>query len=119
MSTSRQTRRLRKRVKVDYDNDPSGGDACRDITIMQSVAGRVLQSTTALATEGTSDSTDPWTEDFFARNSKTFVVDSLPDELQDTGPLDSQLGFDEVIEDRPKVLTVIYHHYSFTDKAVM
>jgi hypothetical protein len=116
MSTSRQTRHLHKRVKIHYDNDSSGGDACRDITITQSVAGHILQSTT---TEGMSDSTDPWTKGFFDNNSEAFVVNSLPDELQDIGPLDSQLGSNEEIKDQPKVLTVVYFYYSFTDKAIM
>jgi hypothetical protein len=95
---------------------PNFPNTSHDITITQSVAGRILQSTT---TEGMSDSTDPWTKGFFDNNSEAFVVDSLPDELQDIGLLDSQLGSDEEIKDWPKVLTVVYFYYSFTDKAIM
>jgi hypothetical protein len=106
MSTSRQKKRTRKHVQVSYDDDPSEGDAHCDVKISRSATGRFIRSTVSVSDckAGTSDSTDPWTAGFFDENTEAFVVDSLPDELQDTPAL--ELEPDEDIPARPKVLTV-------------
>src|SRR3984957_20798965 len=108
MSTSRQTKRVRKRAKVFYDDDPSEGDTHCDVTISQHATGRVSRSTTLVSEReaGTSDSTDPWTTGFFDENSEAFVVDSLPDELQDFNTPALPLDPDEETRVQPKVLTV-------------
>jgi hypothetical protein len=118
MSTSRRTKRARKRVKVFYDDDPSEGDTHCDVTISQSATGCVSRST-ALVSEreaGTSDSTDPWTTGFFDENSEAFVVDSLPDELEDLNMPALQLDPDEETRVRPKVLTVFTFAHLLTKK---
>ena len=108
MSTSRRTKRVRKRAKVFYDDDPSEGDTHCDVTISQHATGRVSRSTTLVSEReaGTSDSTDPWTTGFFDENSEAFVVDSLPDELQDFNTPALPLDPDEETRVQPKVLTV-------------
>ena len=108
MSTSRRTKatkRVRNRVTVSYDDDPTSEEAYRDITVMQSATGRIFRSTTFVgALEAASDeSADPWSKGFFDKNSEAFVADSLPDELPDLDTPDLQLDFNEGIKDRPKV----------------
>jgi hypothetical protein len=113
MSTSKRTKQRRKRVKVFYDDDPTEGDVYCDVTISQSSSGRVFRSMTRVSEReaGTTfDSTDPWTGGFFDENSEAFVVDSLPDDLQDfdTPALQPDSDEDENISVRPKVLSVYY-----------
>jgi hypothetical protein len=121
MSTSKRTKPARKRAKVFYDDDLSEGEGYRDVTISQSRSGRVFRSATRASEREagtTSDSTDPWTGGFFDENSEAFVVDSLPDELQDFDTPASQLDpdEDENISVRPKVLTVFTIARSITDE---
>jgi hypothetical protein len=110
MPTSRRKKRARTQVTISYDDDPREGDGCRDITVVRSTGGRILQSTVVVREPEAraTDSTDPWTNGFFDKNSEAFVVDSLPDELQGFDMPDSQLDSNEEVKDRPKVLTVVY-----------
>jgi hypothetical protein len=110
MSQRRKCARTHPHVTIFYNDDPREGDACRDITVIRSTGGHILHST-ALVREPearVTDSTDPWTDGFFDKNSKPFVVDSLPDELQDFDTPDSQLDSNEEIKDPPKVLPLLF-----------
>jgi hypothetical protein len=119
MSTSRRSKRPRTRVTVYHDDVPSKGDATRDITITRSSTGRLHSATLASEPKaGASDSTDPWTIGFFDKNSEPFVVDSLPDELQDFDMPDSQLEPSGETEDRFKVLSILFTLCALTDKTV-
>lgn len=119
MSKSKRTRK--RHAQVLYDDDPSEGDSYFDITISQSSTGRIsrkVSRSTAFVSErdeGTSDSTDPWTPGFFEKNTEAFVLDPLPDELQDFDTPVLQLDPDEETKARPKVLDSVYH-CSLTDK---
>jgi hypothetical protein len=102
----RQADRIRKRFKVHYDDDRVQNNTHRDITITRSRSGRVLSSTSKPQAQ-TSDSTDPW-KGFFDLKAEAFVVDSLPDELQDFSPPALPLDSDEEIKNLPKVRTVVH-----------
>jgi hypothetical protein len=104
--------RARKRVKVKYDSDPDEGDTSLDITIARTPAARFIRSSTVVGKSeaGTTDSTDPWTRGFFdEKNSEAFVVDSLPDDLQDFILPNLHPDRDEKLKDLPKVLALIRH----------
>jgi hypothetical protein len=108
MPTSRRKKRARTHVAISYDDDLREDDD-RDITVVRSTGGRFIHSSTVVREPEAraTDSTNPWTNGFFDKNSEAFVVDSLPDELQGFDMPDSQLDFNEEVKDRPKVLTVV------------
>lgn len=109
-------KRVRNSVAVFHD-DPSEGDDCRDITIKQSAAGRVFHSTVMVGEPkaGTSNCTGPWADGFFEKNTKAFIVDSLPEEPIDFDTPDLQLDSNEDVKDRPKVLAAVSTTARFTD----
>lgn len=85
--------------------------------IKRSAIGHIFRST-GLVRElevGMSNSTDPWANDYFEKNSKAFVVDLPLDELHDYDTPNLQLDSDKDIRDQPKDLSAIYHFCSFTD----
>lgn len=108
MSTSwAQLSRRKRRVEVLYDDDLRDRDVHSEVTVFQSATGRLSRSTT-LVSEGTSDSAGPWTPGYFDGNTEPFVLDSLPDELQDFDTPALQLDPDEETRARPKVLDSVY-----------
>jgi hypothetical protein len=111
-AASRRAKRLSKLIKVRHDDDP--GDGSRDITIRQTLGGRVVRTVSVAKPEAeTLDFTDPWTNGFFDKNSEAFVADSLPDDLLDSSLSDQYLGSNEETKDLPKVFTFVYRYCKF------
>jgi hypothetical protein len=111
----KRARSTRNNVTVFYDDELDEGDAGRDVTISQTTTGRVLHSTslTGSLEEDASDMmdavTDPWTIGFFDANTEAFVVDPLPDDLQESESCSHEAAeeSDEEIK-QCKVVVVFY-----------
>jgi len=114
---SRPRKRARGSVTVFYDDEPSEGDAGRDVTISQTSTGRILRATslTNVLEAETSATADPWTTGFFDVNTEAFVADSLPDDFQESCSHDAEESNEE-LKDQRKVVAIFMLDCSFTEE---